>query len=261
MDKLKIFNEIVATVILILCVAGAIIAFLIYGHTTNRETVQHEYVYTISVDSTGIITKESQAQIDSVVESIKEHEQAIKSKYEYILEQREHSEDYLTIGGIFVTIVLSVFGFFGYKSFKSIEEEAVKNAEGAAKKKLDEEMGGEIDRVSRKLETKMLKRFDEDIKPRVKAEVDAVTDEKFSNDLSAKINYINNYSDEMVSLRNDVENLKNKLSDAQDAGLEKGDKAADDAQPDMAQDEIIDQINKRRGRKNGISKGEKGGES
>lgn len=216
MDRLKIFNEIAATVILILCVAGAIIAFLIYGHTTNRETVQHEYVYTIRVDSTGVVTKESLAQIDSVKASIKEHEHAIEDRYEYLLEQRENAENFLTIGGIFVTIVLSVFGFFGYKSFKSIEEEAKerakKIAEDTTEKIAEEKATNVATKLNTKLNNELKKEQKETLRSFKKEDIpDMVTkavEQKFGTVVGGKMSVVEDVIGRLSEIEKDITQLK-----------------------------------------------------
>ena len=258
---MKNLLNILAGMLLFLCSITAIAVAVIVTKKYPAEKQTYNIELTVSADSTGSLTKDSQAMIDSVMHLVANQGNILHGKYEALAERETDNQNLMTIGGIIVTIIASILGFFGFRSFQSIEQIAIDKAEGAAKKKLDEEMGGEIDRVRRKLETEMLKRFDEDIKPKVKAEVEAVTDEKFSNELNAKINFINANGDEIMSLRNDVENLKKKLSDAQDAGLEKNETAKADECPDAAQDEIMNQIKECRGRKAGTSKGQKGGEA
>lgn len=258
---MKNLLNILAGVLLFLCSITAIVVVVIVAKKYPAEKQTYSIELTVSTDSTGCLPKESQAMIDSVIHVVANQGTVLQGKYEALAERETDNQNLMTIGGIIVTIIASILGFFGFRSFQSIEEKAIDKAEGAAKKKLDEEMGGEIDRVRRKLETEILNQFDKDIKPKVKAEVEAVTDDKFSNELSAKINFINANSEEIMSLRNDVEGLKKKLSDAQDAGLEKEDIVMADEQLDPAQDEIMNQIKERRGRKAETDKGKKGGES
>lgn len=218
---MKLFNEIVATLILLLCVAGAIIAFLIYGNMQNRETIQHEYVYTIRVDSAGVVTKESQAQIDFLVATIKEHEHAIKDRYEYILEQRETSENFLTIGGIFVTIVLSIFGFFGYKSFKSIEEDAKaqakKTAEDTTEKIAEEKATTVATKLNNKLNNELKKEQKETLQS-LKKEIipDMVfktVEQKFGTTVGGKMSVVEEMTGRLTALEKDISELKRARDD------------------------------------------------
>lgn len=218
---MKTFNEIVATLILLLCVVGAITAFLIFGNTKNRKTVQHEYVYTIRIDSTGVVTKESQAQIDSVIATIKEHEQALNDRYGYILEQRENSESYLTIGGIFVTIVLSVFGFFGYKSFKSIEEnakaQAKKIAEDTTEKIAEEKATTVATKLNNKLNNELKKEQKETLRSLKKEDIpDMVTkavELKFGVVVGGKMSVVEEMTGRLTALEKDFSEIKRARDD------------------------------------------------
>lgn len=213
---LRFINEVAATVILVFCVVGAIVSFYIFACSSNRDVVQHEYVYTIRVDSTGLITKASQAQIDSVISTIKEHEHAIKDRYEYLLEQRENSENYLTIGGIFVTIVLSVFGFFGYKSFKSIEEDAKASAKKIAADKAEEIAEFKANTVATKLNNKLnteLKKEQKEALQTFKKEVipdcvSRVVEKKFGDTVGDKMTTVEAIQKKLPGIESDIVELK-----------------------------------------------------
>ena len=137
-SSLGFYNEIAATILLVFCAVSVVVAIVIFAIGSKREVVKHEYTYTIKVDSAGNVTPAAQLQVDSMISTIKQHEHLIQDRYDYVLEQRENSQDYLTVGGIFVTVILSIFGFFGYKSFKSIEEDAKSSAKKIAADKAEE---------------------------------------------------------------------------------------------------------------------------
>lgn len=240
-------------------VALAVTVIVALKYPAAKQTYQIEL--TIKTDSTGALTSESRALMDSMLHVVDNQNSILQGKYEALAERESDNQWLMTIGGVLVTIIASILGFFGFRSFQSIEEIAVNNAEGAAKKKLDEEMGGEINRLKRTLETEMVNKFDEEIKPKVKTEVDAAVDDKYNTDLSAKINFINDKEKEINSLRNDVETLKNKLSDAEDAGLKNTEASGEKPQADSNADDIMNQIKDRRTRKNKVDKEKKGEES
>lgn len=75
----------------------------------------------------------SKEQADSLISIVKHHEQELAEKYQYALEQKIDQNQYFSLGTFIVGVVLSIFGFFGYKSIKSIEAKANKDAERAAK--------------------------------------------------------------------------------------------------------------------------------
>lgn len=240
--------------------ALAVTIILTLKYPTEKQTYNIEL--TVKTDTIGYLTKESKAMMDSVVHVVANQNSILQTKYEALVDHESDNLVLVKIGGILVTVIVSILGFFGFRSFKSIEEIAVNNAEGAAKKKLDDEMGAEIERVKRTLETEIVNTFDDDIKPKVKTEVVAEINERYNNDLSAKINFINNNNEVINTLKNDVESLKNKLSVAQDEGLA-GNGEASSATPKVKpeDDEIVQQIHNRRVRKSGTTKEEKGGKA
>ena len=154
-SSLGLYNEIAATILLVFCAVSVVVAIVIFAIGSKREVVKHEYTYTIKVDSAGNVTPAAQLQVDSMISTIKQHEHLIQDRYDYVLEQRENSQDYLTVGGIFVTVILSIFGFFGYKSFKSIEEDAKSSAKKIAADKAEEIANEKATDVATKLNNRL----------------------------------------------------------------------------------------------------------
>ncbi len=152
---LRFVNEIAATVILALSAICIVVAIVIFAIGSKREVVRHEYTYTIKVDSTGNVTPAARLQVDSMISTIKHHEHLIQDRYDYVLEQRENSQDYFTVGGIFVTVILSIFGFFGYKSFRNIEEDAKASAKKIAADKAEEIANDKATKVATKLNNRL----------------------------------------------------------------------------------------------------------
>lgn len=135
-DSFAHFLNKMAAWILFLCVVTSLTAvvFFTYGKSIIEEEKDVKITYIFQTDTLGVVTPESRMFADSVLHEMSKHEQRIADKYEYIIEQRSNIEDYLTWGGILLTIVVSVFGFFGYKSLHDIERKLVKQIEPSAQK-------------------------------------------------------------------------------------------------------------------------------
>lgn len=135
-DSFAHFLNKMAAWILFLCVAGSLAAVIIfsYGKSIIEEEKGVKITYIFQTDTLGVVTPASRMFADSVLYEMSKHEQRIADKYEYIIEQRSNIEDYLTWGGILLTVVVSVFGFFGYKSLHDIEGKLVKQIEPSAQK-------------------------------------------------------------------------------------------------------------------------------
>lgn len=138
---MKIFNEILASLLLFICGAALVYAFVFMLSARQAKTVVHRYEYVLRVDSAGMPTDEARAQVDSLIRALKHHEREIDERYDYVLQQREDAQNWYAVGGVIISIVLSVFGFFGYRNYKSIEEKAISaaedKAEGCIKEKID----------------------------------------------------------------------------------------------------------------------------
>lgn len=248
--------------VLLLCIIAALAVAIILTLKFPAEKQTYNIELTVKTDTIGSLTKESQAIMDSVIHVVANQNRILLGKYDALADHESDNQVLMKIGGIIVTVIVSILGFFGFRSFKSIEEIAVNNAEGAAKKKLDKEMGAEIDRVKRTLETEIVEKFDGEIKPKVKTEVVAEINERYSNDLSAKINFINSNNEVINTLKNDVESLKNKLSVVQDEGLTANIETSQAiSQMKLEDDEIVRQIHNRRERRSGTTKEKKGGKA
>lgn len=122
--------------ILFLCVACAVasVGFFAFGKAVLNEEKEVNITYVFQTDTTGVVTPASRALADSVLYEMSKYEHRIADKYEYIIEQRSNIEDYLTWGGILLTVIVSIFGFFGYKSLHDIQEKIVKQVEPSARK-------------------------------------------------------------------------------------------------------------------------------
>ena len=194
---------------------------MIFAIGSKREVVKHEYTYTIKVDSAGNVTPAAQLQVDSMISTIKQHEHLIQDRYDYVLEQRENSQDYLTVGGIFVTVILSIFGFFGYKSFKSIEEDAKSSAKKIAADKAEEianekatdvatKLNNRLNNELKKEQQKALRDFKKEDIPDM---VSRAVEQKFGIVVGDKMSKVDVALEKIPTIESDISELKRARDD------------------------------------------------
>lgn len=121
--KFSTFLNYMAGVIVAICIIGIVYGSVIYL-TQSRNVQKYQIVLTVSPDSIYNDNKFSY-YTDSLIQVINRHEHILEDRYDAILEDKYNTQQYWTIAGILTTIVISILGFFGYKSFKDIETKCV----------------------------------------------------------------------------------------------------------------------------------------
>lgn len=122
-SKFSTFLNYMAGVIVAVCIIGIVYGSVIYL-TQSRNVQKYQIVLTVSPDSIYNDNKFSY-YTDSLIQVINRHEHILEDRYDAILEEKYNTQQYWTIAGILTTIVISILGFFGYKSFKDIETKCV----------------------------------------------------------------------------------------------------------------------------------------
>ena len=149
-----------ADIILASCVVAIIIVSAVWCcRTCFKPEVQPIRIEITASDSLKKANYLSKEQADSLITIVRRHERELAERYQYALEQKMDQDQYFSFGTFLVGVVLSIFGFFGYKSIKSIEEKANKDAERAAKQTsedvtksyLDEKLDGKVSIAAEKI--------------------------------------------------------------------------------------------------------------
>lgn len=149
-----------ADMILASCVVAIIIVSAVWCcRTCFKPEVQPIRIEITASDSLKMANYLSKEQADSLISIVRRHERELAERYQYALEQKMNQDQYFSFGTFLVGVILSIFGFFGYKSIKSIEEKANKDAECAAKltseevtkSYLDEKLGGKVSIAAEKI--------------------------------------------------------------------------------------------------------------
>ena len=130
----KTFFERTGGILIVICIIALLGAFFFSCVLFVKSNVQDVNVQIVMpVDSTGAISSEALQQAEDLKTELVRHEQLLEDRYKHVLEQKENMNEMLTIGGMFLTIVLALFGFFGYKSMSSIEEKVAQFTSYATK--------------------------------------------------------------------------------------------------------------------------------
>lgn len=139
--------------LLFFCAIALVGLSIIIGvKSCSQEKEYVEITITTSVDSTGCISSVDKASIDSLTNVIKRANSNLYDRYYHSLKKEDNGNFYFTIGGFFLSIILSVFGFFGYRSFKSIEDRAELVAQDKANERVGigiSQMKNDIDIISK----------------------------------------------------------------------------------------------------------------
>lgn len=139
----------------------SILTFLICGATIaviqfNRDIpiVHHKIVF--ATDSLGSEVY-SKTQVDSLIYVVQSQERALSQKYQYLIKERSQENTSQTLITFVVGAILSVCGFFGYKSFKDIRDHGEKIAEQKALETAQSIIEGQLPEMMRKEMTNIYK--------------------------------------------------------------------------------------------------------
>lgn len=220
----KTFFERVGGVLIVLCLIALLAAFFFSCVLFVKNDVQDVNIQiTMSVDSTGMISAEASQQAEDLKAELLRHEQLLEDRYKHVLDQKENLNDLLTIGGMFLTIVLALFGFFGYKSMNSIEEKVKQEAESTAKKTAEDASKTRFEsfeqNTKESLKTDMEKKVRETVDKEV-SESKKATKEQLEAFLREQIKGVSKNVDDMEEhisgLSTSMGNLDQKLSSLND---------------------------------------------
>lgn len=147
-------------IIMVSCVVAILIVSAFWCcRTCIKPEIQPIRIEITASDSLKRANYLSKEQADSLITIVKRHERELAERYQYALEQKMDQDQYFSFGTFLVGVILSIFGFFGYKSIKSIEEKANNDAERAAKQTsedvtksyLNEKLDGKVSIAAEKI--------------------------------------------------------------------------------------------------------------
>lgn len=127
-------NNILASVIIFLAAITLFVLLFMMASKVKRQDILPEHiVIELKSDSTLTITSDDCVKIvDSLNAIMLKREQVLANKYQYVLQKRAFEDSIFSMGSVIVGIVLAILGFWGLKSFQSIEDKAELIAERMA---------------------------------------------------------------------------------------------------------------------------------
>lgn len=209
--NVKIFLEYVAGIILLLCIIAVVGAFSIYIWNASSKRDVTPQIISLEVNSKGALSIESQERLDSLTNIVLRHEKNLDIKYWQLLEQKENFNDILALGGLIVTIVISIFGFFGFKSMHNIEENVEKQSKRIAEDATNDAVKEKLEIYEDQLNNKIKAQIIEE-KNSLSRELSSL-EIKLTETLKEKAKDIKEESSKDISsIKADVKDLKDQTS-------------------------------------------------
>lgn len=123
--KNKHFNDIFIKFLCFCCVLFVITPLILICKSCNKHDVK-EISITVVTDKDGHIDKESEEMaVMKLVSILRQQDEFIKDRYNILVGQIENERNLINYSGFVLSIIIALLSFFGYKSFRSIEEKAI----------------------------------------------------------------------------------------------------------------------------------------
>lgn len=219
MDKRSIL-DCTGGILIALCIIGLLGAFVFACYLFSSNNVQDVNVQIVMpVDSTGVLSAESLQQAEELKVELIRHEQLLEDRYKHVLEQKENLNDLLTIGGMFLTIIIALFGFFGYKSMTSLEDKVKQDAKSTAEETAKETSKTKFDSFEQETKISLENQVRETVRKEIANEMNTTKQyikETLKNDVKVVNRSIDDVEDSLTGLNRSMGNLDQKLSILED---------------------------------------------
>lgn len=195
------FAKIAQVILIFLCSIVFLLLLYRYCEKTLRSNVPKRLEIILVTDSTGVVTPDAINLADSIILEIRKQESILEEKYKYYIEQQSNVQDLLAIGGVVLGIIVSLVGFFGFSTMKSIEDKAKKIGEESA----DNAFNKRIKELQEKeYQTLIAEKFGPDIERRIKE-----SQSKYELEHTAQIK---DHTSKLVLLEEALSSLANKVN-------------------------------------------------
>lgn len=121
-------SSILAYVMLLLCLLGIICPFIFQAYNHRSEKV----IVVISQEDTLLQSKS--IELDSLMQLIEKKEMRLEERYDYMLEQKENEFKWQSYISLIIGVIVSICGFFGYKSIRELKEDVQRDTKSLAER-------------------------------------------------------------------------------------------------------------------------------
>lgn len=133
-SNINFINNVIASIIVGVTIIGIIVAVIVVYCKQKAAPKLQNVKIELKADSTLTISYDDKIDIiDSLENIMQRHERLLENKYQYVIDKRAIEDSIFSKGGAFISIVLAILAFFGFKSFQSIEDKAKQASEAATK--------------------------------------------------------------------------------------------------------------------------------
>lgn len=151
MKKYDLFLNLTATIIIGIAVIGILILSFNYlsGDNVETKTIKIEYQQFANDSTAHQIQNKIALKLDSTIQNLTEVSERIQKRQLQLIEDKENDNFFNKLYTAIVAIILSIAGFFGFKSMSEIKsraiEEAKQEAANAAEKEFERTFNDEYE--------------------------------------------------------------------------------------------------------------------
>lgn len=130
MRKYDLFLNVTATIIIGIAVIGILFLSFSYlsGHDSDIKTIKIEYEQFKSDSTAQQIQNKIELKLDSTLQQLTKTSNEIQNRQLKLIEDKENDNFFNKLYTAIVAIILSIAGFFGFKSMSEIKSRAIEEA-------------------------------------------------------------------------------------------------------------------------------------
>ena len=200
-------NNILASAIIFLAAITLIVLmFLLACKVKRHEVLPEHIVIELKTDSKLSISSDDRVKIvDSLNAIMLRIEQLLANKYQYVLQKTAFEDSIVSMGSVIVGLVIAILGFFGLKSFQSIEDKAKLIAERMAESETKKYLANTAKaKVKEVIDEKFLKEISDIVTESIKDGILA--------DIGEDIDNVNSLMELMKTNNQELQELKKQIA-------------------------------------------------